>query len=163
MLTQKRLKELLDYNPNTGQFTWTNPPSFRMKSGDKAGTKMTAGYTKICVDSTEYYTHRLAWLYVFGCFPKQQIDHINHVRDDNRLSNLRLADDKTNSKNMSKPRNNTSGCMGVGWDTYTDKWLAYIGIDGKHINLGRFDNIDDAIKVRKQAEIDYGFHPNHGS
>jgi len=104
----------------------------------------------------------LAWLYVYGTMPKEQIDHINHVRDDNRIINLREVTHSENHKNRTKQSNNTSGVTGVHWLEEKERWQAYIKGDDKKIHLGTFKNKNDAISARKEAEIKYNYHSNHG-
>jgi len=99
MLTQSQLKEILTYNPDTGIFTWLVASNGRIRVGDIAGTTDN-GYVRIMIERTKYRAHRLAWLYVHGESPKEQIDHINHIRDDNRINNLRCVSCHENFKNM---------------------------------------------------------------
>ncbi len=101
---------------------------------------------------------------VNGPIPEgMEIDHENHIRDDNRLVNLRLVDGNNNHKNMSLYKNNTSGCPGVRWYVGRKKWVATLTHNKKVISLGRYDNLEEAIKARKGAEVKYGtFHRNHG-
>jgi hypothetical protein len=97
-LTQARLKELLHYDPESGAITWASRPSSRVKVGMLAGkVHPTQGYRQVRADKSLYYAHRLAWLYMTGEWPAADVDHINHVRDDNRWSNLRGA---TRSQNI---------------------------------------------------------------
>jgi hypothetical protein len=158
MITQKRLKELLSYNPATGIFTrlnlrgnWTN-----------AGGYDRQGYRRINIDGDYYFCHRLAFLYMEGDFPKDATDHINHIRDDNRWSNLRCADAALNSRNNSIRKDNTSGVVGVTWHKGDKKWQAQISSGLKNIYLGSFDSIGTAKKVREEASKNYNYHPNHG-
>ena len=99
-----------------------------------------------------------------GIIPNgMQIDHINHIRNDNRLMNLRLVSAKVNSRNMSKKTCNTSGLTGVYYASrYVNPWRALIRVDGKRVTLGSFATKEEAKLARKNAEIKYGFHPNHG-
>ena len=90
------------------------------------------------------------------------IDHINGDPFDNRIDNLRLVTQRENSMNRRLSCNNKSGVIGVHYYSSRKQWQAQITSEGKKINLGRFDNFDDAVKVRKDAEIKYGFHENHG-
>lgn len=87
-LTQKYLKEILYYNPFTGIFIWKRYRSRFVKPGDIAGTKVKYGYIHIGIDGKIYKAHHLAWLYIHGYFPENQIRHINHIKDDNRIENL---------------------------------------------------------------------------
>lgn len=160
-LTQERLKELLHYNPDTGLFTWLISTSNRVKAGTIAGCQHGNGYTKISVDGSRYFTHRLAWFYMTGEFPIQ-VDHEDGVRNNNRIKNLRAATNAINSKNHRTGVNNTSGVMGVSWCKRKSKWTVRIQANGKYLNIGYFPNIEDAIAARKTAEIEYGYHENHG-
>jgi len=99
-----------------------------------------------------YKAHRLAWMYVHGYMPVEQIDHINRVRNDNRISNLRLASQKQNNENKSLGRNNTSGVTGVTFQKNHGKWRAFIGHNNREIYLGEYDSFDEAFLVRKDAE-----------
>lgn len=105
--------------------------------------------------------HRLVWALSTGSWPVHQIDHINGVRDDNRICNLRDVPRTTNSQNRGMGRNNTSGHVGV----YINegRWCAQIKDNGVRRTLGRFDNIEDAVRVRKLAEQRLGYHHNHGA
>ncbi len=157
MLTQEELKNKLHYNPDTGVFT-------RRKLGKKqygvTGGYNGKGYLRITVGEKRYYSHRLAWLYMYGAFPSGEIDHKNHIRDDNRISNLRDVDGKTNHKNISMYKNNISGCTGVCFKA--NRWVATINVDKETINLGSFVEFHEAVNARKNGEVLYGFHENHG-
>lgn len=175
ILTQKYLKECLTYFPDTGKFIWNERPrnhfkcdlSFKAFSsrylGKECGTlNKRHKYTYVRIDVNRYRIHRLAFLYMNGEMPKDQVDHINHDRQDNRWSNLRETSSKENSRNQSKRINNTSGHTGVYFDKNLNKWRAGIMIERTTVHLGQFENIEDAVRVRKSAEIKYGFHENHG-
>lgn len=156
MLTQTRLKELLQYDPETGVFTWIASKRKNTRAGQVAGClNKVIGYVQIKIDRCRYYGHRLAWLYVNGEFPPNDIDHINRVRSDNRFCNLRLASHAENMQNRSMHRNNTSGHMGVSWDKQHQKWMAHIKFNEKTINLGRFHSINEAVSARKSAELQF--------
>ena len=92
------------------------------------------------------------------------IDHINHKRDDNRLVNLRLVTRIENQRNMSISKRNSSGFVGVSWSKVHNKWEVRIGVGNgtKDMYCGRYDSIDDAVAARKKAELDVGYHKNHG-
>lgn len=162
VLTQKRLKHLLSYDPEIGEFTWIRPTSNRVKKGDIAASAHNCGYHAIRIDTKAYLAHRLAWLYVHGTWPTEEIDHINQVRSDNRISNLRVAERSVNSRNQVLRKNNTSGVLGVCWDKSRNKWASRIKVNYKTINLGRHGSLLDAVAARKSAENKYGFHENHG-
>ena len=160
MITQKELKELLHYDPETGVFMWVVLRQ-GVRNGGVAGS-MSYGYIRIKVKGRSYQAHRLAWLSIHGKWPKEQIDHINHIRDDNRIENLREATNQENQRNASMKKNNKSGITGVYWYKRDNKWLAYIMTGGKLINLGYFTDKFEAICARKSAEKKYGYHENHG-
>ena len=112
MVTQERLKELLHYCPDTGAFTWIKARRGVSLWRD-AGCTMTEGYRSISVDSKPYGSHRLAFLYMTGKFPEDQIDHVNQVRDDNRWKNLRPVTHQENHRNGGIGKGNTSGFVGT--------------------------------------------------
>ena len=151
-LTAEKLRELLHYEPETGIFTWKISNSSRVKVGDVAGCLNGDGYLQIRVQSRPHKAHRLAWLYVYGSWPKDQIDHINRNRPDNRIANLREVSRKQNNQNKSKPSNNTSGHPGVYWHKQNSKWRARIKQHQKNIHLGYFTDIEEAVAARKAAE-----------
>lgn len=91
-----------------------------------------------------------------------ELDHINHVRADNRISNLREVSRSQNNKNMPRYKNNKSGVTGVSWYRSAGKWRAQIRVEGKKKHLGLFDEIKDAAKAVEAAEAKYGYHENHG-
>ena len=161
IITQKRLKELLDYNAVTGEFTWLVTKG-KAKAGTVAGW-LENGYLRIGIAGKTYQAQRLAWLNKHGAFPKNQLDHINHIRDDNRIANLREVTQAENQKNVSKRSDNTSGFTGVCWYKRHSNWRVQITVNGKIIHLGYFSDIDDAITARKSANIKYTYHANHGS
>ena len=163
MLTQKKLKELLEYNEKTGVFRWKVYKSSNSQKGDIAGTINKDGYVIIQIDGKRYKAHRLVFLYMIGTFPKEQVDHLNHTKDENRWCNLREVTSSENQRNRSISKNNTSGTIGVRWSKKDKRWIAYIRVNyKKNIYLGSFKNKKEAIKARKEAEIKYGFHKNHG-
>jgi len=151
-LTAEKLRELLHYDPETGIFTWKVRTSRSVKVGDVAGCPNGDGYLQVWIQSRLYKAHRLAWLYTYGEWPTDQIDHINRIRTDNRISNLREATNKQNHQNKSKPSNNTSGHPGVSWYKRDSKWKAKITHNQKHIHLGYFATIEEALSARKAAE-----------
>ena len=108
MLTQAELKEVLEYDPETGIFRWKAPRCTRIKVGDLAGTLTWRGYVRIQLDGKRHQAHRLAWLYVYGEMPTKQIDHINGNCNDNRIINLRDVSNQINSQNRKVRRNKTN-------------------------------------------------------
>jgi len=150
-LTQKRLKELLYYDPETGNFTYKKP-WFNRKIGDIASLKHSTGHTRIRLDGCLYYSHRLAWLYIYGYFPENEIDHINRNKSDNRICNLREVSVSCNMRNTGNRSNNTSGVKGVYWFKQKSKWCSYIIISSKKYFLGLYSSFDEAVCTRLAAE-----------
>jgi len=161
MLTQDELKDVLLYNPLLGNFTYKRNVGNR-KAGTIAGSLKVEGYVIIKVNSIPYKAHRLAWLYIYGNFPNGHIDHIDHNKSNNRIDNLRDTTPSVNGKNRSKSIANTSGVTGVYWRKDSCRWRAIICVDGVNIQLGTFVSFSDAVDARKNAEILYNFHENHG-
>lgn len=131
-----------------------------MKAGQVAGCLRPDGYVFTQIDKRRYMNHRLAWLYVNGAFPANEIDHINGDRSDNRFVNLRLATSKQNKENTPMRVNNTSGYKGVHWDKSRNKWMAFVVHNRKFHNLGRFDDVNQAALVAKQARDEFFTHHN---
>lgn len=164
-ITQEKLKELFNYDSDTGIFTWARSKG-TAKKGNVAGSicnQRSKYYNIIMINGKSFYAHRLAWLYVYGTFPKDDIDHINGDGLDNSIANLRDVNESENLRNRRIPLNNKSGIIGVSWEKLMNKWRVKIAVDGKQICLGFFSDINEAKKVRKDAEIKYGYHTNHGS
>ncbi len=163
-ITQERLKELLHYDPETGVFTRKTRTSNCVSIGDIAGnTRKKDGYHVIRVRGGRYPAHRLAFLYMEGDFPTHHVDHINHIRHDNRWCNLRHVKRDDNLKNRTLQKNNSSGINGVHWHKCKNKWAVAIGVNKKKVYIGTFMSFFDACCARKSAEVMYGFHANHGS
>lgn len=165
-LSQKRLKELLDYDPSTGIFTNRVDRGNRAKAGATSGTLSKARasgkpYLAVMLEGKKYYLHRLAYLYMVGKYPKQ-VDHINGNGLDNSWGNLRDVCNQGNQRNRKKSKNNSSGVTGVYWCKQRKKWEAQIMVDKKCVHLGRYTDFDEAVKARKDAEAKHNFHENHG-
>jgi hypothetical protein len=160
MITQFDLQRILSYDPSTGVFTWINPTSNRVRLNDVAGCLGDDGYLKIQLMGNRYKSHRLAWLYCHGEFPEFELDHIDGVRVNNQLSNLRLATSKQNKENVKLKITNTTGYRGIHWDKSRQKWLAHITHNRKFHNLGRFNDINDALKAVITARNQFFTHHN---
>ncbi len=165
LLTAEYLRSLLSYNQETGEFYWREPKPHRIMNkplGKNNGT----GYLQIGFhkdgEPLRFLAHRLAWLYVYGIWPEKGIDHIDHNRSNNRISNLREASIAQNNRNRSgkrsrkKIKNYTSQFIGVCWHKASKKWHAQINRDGKRCSLGTFDSEIEAAVVynRAASEID---------
>ncbi len=152
-LTQSRLKELLDYDPETGLFT-RRVARGNQRAGDTAGT-LIKGYIAILIDRKPYYAHRLAWFYVYGEWPKDEIDHINRRKADNQIANLREADRSQNMGNQKPSSLSKSGLKGANWRSDTGRWRAKIKLHGRNHYLGYFSTPEEAhaTYVKKAQEI----------
>lgn len=155
-LTQARLKELLNYDPDTGIFT-RNITFYGKEKGQVAGHIRKDGYTRIAVDGKKYYAHRLAWLYIYGYFTENEIDHKDMNTSNNSISNLREASHLCNMRNKSTLSNNTTGVTGV-YRIKTGKWRSQIVIGGSRKDLGTFIKFIDAVMARWAGEKKYNFH-----
>jgi len=153
MITQNELKQALNYDPTTGLFTWKVSNSRRVKVGSVAGCLKVHGYITININNKRYYAHRLAFLYMTGNFPENEIDHINIIRNDNRWFNLREATSTQNAHNSSKPSHNTSGFKGVSKHKASGKYEASIKVNNKKKFLGLYDSVEEAFDVRNHAAI----------
>lgn len=142
-LTAERVRELLHYDPETGVFTWRVNRGGGIKAGDIAGAIKPKGYRIIWI-AGNHRAHRLAWLYVHGTWPKDQIDHINHIKDDNRIANLREVTNGQNMQNRPHQRNSPSGFKGVLGRTPSGRWPAKIAANGKQYWLGMHDSPEEA-------------------
>lgn len=131
-----RLRQALDYDPATGIFRWRESRGNQL-AGAVAGGLGTRGYWRIGLDGVRWTGHVLAWLYVHGVLPRVDLDHINQVKSDNRISNLREDVAGLNRQNRDSPRSdNSSGFLGVCWDKRESKWLAQISVNGRRKHLG---------------------------
>ncbi len=158
MITQKQIRELFEYSPETGLFIRLKSRG-NSKKGTIAGTINRTGYIHIKIDGKKYMAHRLAWLYEYGNFPEK---HIDHIKTDNRICNLREVSQSENNRNRLTNCNNNSGVTGVDFHTKTNRWRARISVDSKLVHLGLFSTFSEAVDARKNAEILYGYHENHG-
>jgi hypothetical protein len=157
ILTQERLKELLTYDPETGVFVWVTRPNGLRRNGNLAGTNHHTGYRHIQIEKKLYASHCLAWLFMMGQFPPDEIDHINMDKKDSRFVNLRAVTRGENEQNRYKPLNNTSGFKSVSYHKRTKKWQASIGLNGVLKYLGIFSTPEDASSAYLAAQRIY--HP----
>lgn len=146
ILTQDELKKQLHYCPETGVFTRLKTNTFNVKIGDLAGTLTKNGYISIKVNGTLFLAHRLAFLYMNGELPRNQVDHINHVKNNNEWDNLRDVTRSVNFQNQTKAhKNNATGYLGVFYDN--GRFRAKIRLDGVSYHLGGYDTPEEAHKV----------------
>ena len=172
-LTQKLLKELLTYNPKTGDLIWKKRPlefftncdnphlqktSWNTKyAGNIAGSLGQNGYLYTRVIDTHYLVHRLVWLLVHGYTPEKGLDHIDRDKLNNRVENLREVSQSCNMRNKSIQSNNKSGVTGVSWSEERGKWQVYIKSNTVTVGIGRYINFDEAVKARWAAEVKYDY------
>lgn len=154
-MTHDRLKELIHYDPDSGHFTWLVKRGRSAIVGSVAGTTKSRGYRQIYIDSKPYLAHRLAWFYMHGSWPEQEIDHINLNRCDNRIRNLRLATRSQNGQNRKVPSHNKSGVLGVHWHRGAHKWEVKLIKERKCIYLGLFQDLELAELVATEARSKY--------
>ena len=158
--TQDELHQLLTYHRQTGHLYWKVTSSNRAPAGSRAGSfHKPSGYRIVHVGKVAYREHRLAWLLEHGSLP-QEIDHINGIRHDNRMENLRAVDRSGNNQNRAVQTNNTSGMTGVSYSKSHQKWRARIKIGGKEKHLGRFATLEAAAEAYEIAKSK--FHTTHG-
>jgi hypothetical protein len=151
MITQEELKQQLYYDPDTGVFTRLVSNSNTVKVGDIAGCYDGDGYLRIKVNNKRYGAHRLALLYMYGSFPKDQIDHINNIKDDNRITNLREANKSQNAQNKIKAhKNNKSGLLGVSKNGKGFKCTIKINYKRKY--LGTYRTKEEAHSAYLEAK-----------
>lgn len=149
--TAEYVRHLLDYDAETGVFTWRNPNTHLVKPGGIAGSRGPKGSWAISIDNKKHLAHRLAWLYVYGEHPPGQIDHIDRDRLNNRISNLRLATPSQNRQNIAKPnKNSTSGYLGV--FRHGQGWIAQIKVSGKLKRLGKYVDPESASAAYWRAK-----------
>lgn len=156
MLTVERLRQVLHYDPVTGNLTWLVSTSNRAPVGSVAGCRdPRSGYVLLRIDGTLYFAHRLAWFYMTGVWPADLLDHRNLIRSDNRWENLREATYSQNFQNSGRRKDNTSGIKGVSWDAQRGLWRAQICVEGKRMVLGRFASKDSAAAAYSNAANQY--------
>lgn len=175
------LRRLISLDAATGDLTWKArtpdmfTPTLRRTAEHICNNwnSLYAGTPALsCVDASGHltgrifdklvYAHRVVFALTHGSWPENSVDHINGVPSDNRPINLRDVCHQENLRNQRHRVNSSSGVTGVSMNKRLGKWAAHIGVSGKFVHLGFHERKDDAISARKQAEAQYGFHPNHG-
>lgn len=145
-----RIKELLDFDPESGRWTWRVSMGSSARAGQEAGC-FSRGYRVIRIDRVLYFAHRLAWLWMSGEEPATGIDHVRGKRDQNAAGEIRPATQSQNNANARIGTNNRSGFKGVAVHRETGKWRARIKKDGRELHLGLFSSLDDARAAYENA------------
>lgn len=166
ILTQKEVKRLFSYDPETGIVKRLITVSNNAKKNDIVGCKTKEIESRIylvtMVNYKLYMLHRLIWLYMTGLFPEEYIDHIDHDGTNNKWINLRPASNQENQRNSTLGINNKSGITGVYFAKSKNLWVASIKINHKEKHLKTSKDFFECCCARKSAERRYNFHPNHG-
>lgn len=152
MLTQEKLKELLNYDPATGLFNWKVNKGSTARIGQPIICINKVGYVVVCIDYKRYTCHRLAWLYQKGLFPKYEIDHKDGIRSNNKWNNLREVEPYHNHQNQKIYTSNTSGFKGITYIKGKNTWSARIQIKGKVTTIGYFKTAEEAALARCKFE-----------
>ncbi len=146
-ITIEELHRLFSYDPETGVL--------RHRISGSVGSRHHHGYVQFTVGGTTNLAHRIAWEIHYGPWPPDCIDHVNGIRDDNRISNLRLATVQQNCFNRSQPISKTSGVRGVSWSKSRKKWYAQIKRFYKSYSLGYYDSIEEASVAYRKAAMEF--------
>lgn len=154
------LSQIFDYDPAQGRIFW--PVDHPSRSGLEVGYIDAAGYRVAGIGRVKVRTQNVIWALETGAWPSLPLDHIDGDRLHNRFANLREVTHRENCLNRSLRSDNSSGVPGVGFHKHSGKWAARISDGKKRISLGFFDDLDAAIEARRIAELEHGYHPNHG-
>lgn len=158
MITQRELKRILKYDKETGIFYWKKSTGSRAIKGNAAGSQMKTGYIEMSVCGKRYTAHRLAFLYVLGYLPENDVDHINRIRIDNRWCNLREVSTSCNLRNCKINKNNKSGITGVYFHKINKKWVVQVPTENnKQKHIGTFCDLKEAARARYNAEVALGY------
>lgn len=165
--TAEYLRSILDYAPSTGVFVWkgrSDAPTANTRWVGKVAGCTSGKYSVICINFKKYSAHRLAWYYVYGEWPKNEVDHVKNNKLDNRISKLRIATHAQNSWNTILRASNKSGYKGVSFCKQTGLWVAHITKNYKTYNLGRYKTPEEAHSIYcEAAQTNYGEFANSGS
>ena len=153
-LTAERIRELFDYDKESGVLTRSITTGSKSQAGDVVGWENSRGYLNVSIDRKKYKLHRVIWVHVYGYWPDATIDHINMVKTDNRLENLRLATKQENSWNIGKHKRNASGYKGVQLRKDANRWQATIGVGRKNKYLGLFATPELAYQAYCKAALE---------
>ena len=145
------IKDHLHYDPDTGNLMWVKGASGRISLNTPLRSLNSSGYIVVKFQQVLYQAHRVAWFIHTGTQPSDELDHINGIKHDNRIVNLREATRNENRHNIPKRSNNTSGYKGVNWNKPVGKWQARIMVNKVNRNLGHFDNVEEAYAAYCKA------------
>lgn len=160
-LTVDLLNELFEYDKEAGDLIW-KAKGRGITNGAIVGCATTEGYRQVTINAKSYLVHRVVFLLHKGYLPKT-LDHINGDRADNRIENLRPVTANQNQHNRKLNSNNTSGYKGVSWCKSRNKWKAAVRLESKRINLGSFDNLEEAAEAARAAREElHGDYAHHG-
>jgi len=154
MITLQKLKSVVRYEPETGIFR-NQARRGHLAPDAICGSPNGLGYIVVTIGRKHFLAHRLAWFYTYGTWPPEQIDHINLIRSDNRLENLRLASQRENQQNKPRYKNNTSGVKGVSWHRKNRNWRARIKVGEKYLHIGSFASKEEAAAAYAAAAERY--------
>jgi hypothetical protein len=152
-ISHTEIKSILRYEPDTGEFYWRIARG-HANPGDIAGNDTAKGYRSIGLNGRQYLVHRVVWFFEKGEWPKGSLDHINGIKHDNRIENLREATRSQNGANRGKEARNTSGFKGVSWYKQNKRWMAHIKFNGKCLCLGYFDDPEEAHHAYKMKALE---------
>lgn len=168
------LQSILNYCPDTGVFTWASKQHENKRkffnsclAGKPAGSvvgscRSKTKYIAIKINGHSYKAHRLAFIFMGETLPKE-VDHIDHDGTNNKWSNLRSSHRRDNQKNLPIQKSNKTGVIGVNWHKSAKKWQARaVDLNGKRIDLGRYDCFEDAVKARKEHEVRFKYYESRG-
>lgn len=150
---------MLRYDENSGDLFWRKNMNRSARMGDKI-SGLSNGYLRVGLNKKRYYAHRIVYKMIHGEEP-ENIDHINGIRNDNRIENLRSVNRSDNQRNQKIRSDNSTGYVGVSYNKMNKTYCCYIYNNGNEY-LGSFKKLTDAVRARKDAEIKYGYHENHG-
>jgi hypothetical protein len=163
MLTQERVRYLFTYDEKNGLLL-RNLKRGKGLPGKPSLCKDKDGYHVVGIDNKNYRTHRVIWLYVYGEFPEGYLDHINRIRTDNRIENLREADYSKNGYNTKTPKANTTGVKNVQWIKHMNKYQVRLRANNQNLVIGHFADLELAELVAIEARNKYhGTFANHGT
>ena len=165
-LRYEEVARLFTYDRETGVLYWRRRVNNRVPKTLEAGAQRKSnsnGYRQVGIKGKIYLEHRIIMMLCFGHIPENaEIDHVNHVRDDNRSCNLRFVTGSENGRNKSVSSKSTTGVTGVSFLKDRKKYIARIKVNQEAIHLGTFDTLEEAAAARAEANLKYGFHSNHG-